>query len=457
MQESAQCHAKMSVLSGARVIRDAKGTGLVRAIRRIDLVALIVNNIVGAGIFGLPATAFALAGTFSLFAFVACALVMTSIVACFAELGSRFTATGGPYLYARVAFGPWIGFQVGWLLWLARISAFAAICNLMLGYLGYFWPNAAEWRAAIIVVVVVALTLLNLLGVRRATVTSTVFTVGKLIPLLLFIGVGVFFVSSTNYSFATLPAYGDFSQAVFIVAFAFMGFEVGGIPAGETNEPRRDVPFALLTAIVVVAALYVLIQLVCIGTFSDLATSQRPLADAASRVIGPAGAAVIVAGALISVMGTMNVVVLTTPRLLYAMAEQGDLPRALAITHPRYRTPYVAILISAAVMLVFTLSSTFVTALTISTISRLLALAAVCVALPMLRRRTDVEPATFVLPGGLTIPVAAVALATWLLSNSSRTELIAVTGAAAFGWVVYLVARLFRRRSASVRPQPRTA
>ena len=436
---------------------DASGGELVRAIRRADLVALIVNNVVGAGIFGLPATAFALAGNFSLFAFVACAFVMTSIVACFAELGSRFSATGGPYLYARVAFGPWIGFQVGWLLWLARVSAFAAICNLMLGYLGYFWPNATEWRAAIIVTVVVALTLLNLLGVRRATVTSTVFTVGKLIPLVLFIAVGLFFVSRTSYSFARLPAYGDFSQAVFIVAFAFMGFEVAGIPAGETNEPRRHLPLALLTAIVVIAALYALIQLVCIGTLPDLATSQRPLAEAASRVIGPAGAAVIVAGALISVTGTMNAIVLTTPRLLYAMAEQGDLPRALAITHARYRTPYVAILISAAVILVFTLSSTFVTALTISTISRLLTYAASCIALPMLRRRTDVEPATFVLPGGLAIPLVAFALTVWLLSNSSRTELIAVTGTAAAGWLVYLVTRHLRRRSAPARPQPRTA
>jgi basic amino acid/polyamine antiporter, APA family len=289
--------------------------------------------------------------------------------------------------------------------------------------------------------------LLNSLGVRRATVTSTVFTVGKPLPLLLFIVVGLFFVSRTNYSFATPPAYGAFSQAVFIVAFAFMGFEVGGIPAGETNDPRASLQYALLTAIAVVAALYVLIQLVCIGTLPELATSQRPLADAASRVAGSAGAAVIVAGALISVTGTMNVVVLTTPRLSYAMAEQGDLPRALAVTHARYRTPYAAILISAATMLVFTLSSTFVTALTISAISRLLAFAAARVALPTLRRRTDVEPATFVLPGGFAIPVAAVALTAWLLSNSSRTELIAVAATAAAGWLIYLVARQIRRRS----------
>jgi amino acid transporter len=432
------------------------GSGLVRAIRRYDLVALIVNNIVGAGIFGLPAAAFALAGSYSLLAFVGCALVIGLIVACFAELGSRFTATGGPYLYARVAFGPWVGFQVGWLLWLARLSAFAAICNLMIGYLGYLWPGANEWRAAIILAVVAALTLLNVLGVRRAAVASTVFTIGKLIPLTLFVVTGLFFVSAGNLSFAAPPAYGDFSQAVFIVTFAFMGFEVGGIPAGETKDPRRHLPFALLVAIVVVVALYVLVQLVCIGTLPELATSQRPLADAASRFMGPAGTGVIVVGALISVTGTMNVVALTTPRLLYAMAEQGDLPGGLAVTHARYHTPHVAILVSAATMLVFALSSTFVTALTISTISRLLTFAAACLALPVLRRRGDVEPAAFSLPGGVVISLAAVALTAWLLSNSSRAELIGVAGAAAAGWLVFLLARRARPlRIGSPEPGPR--
>jgi amino acid transporter len=248
------------------------------------------------------------------------------------------------------------------------------------------------------------------------------------------------------------PEGGKFSQAVFIVAFALMGFEVGGIPAGETQEPRRHLPFALLAAIAIVAALYVLIQLVCIGTLPELATSQRPIAEAASRFMGPAGAAVMVGGALISVTGTLNAIVLTTPRLLYAMAEQRDLPRAFAITHARYRTPVVAILVSAGAMLVFTFYSTFVTALTISTISRLLTYAAACVAVPVLRRRADIEPATFVLPGGLAIPVAAVGLTAWLLSNSSRTELIAVAGAAAVGCLVFWVARRGSRWQSSVQP-----
>ncbi|HVY64609.1 MAG TPA: amino acid permease [Gammaproteobacteria bacterium] len=425
---------------------ERQGGGLVRAIRRADLGALIVNNIVGAGIFGLPATAFALAGGYSLLAFVACAIVVTLIVLCFAELGSRFATTGGPYLYARAAFGPWVGFQVGWLMWLSRLTAFGAICNLLVGYLGYFWSGANAWRAVVIVAVVAALTLLNVLGVRRAAVTSTVFTIGKLIPLLSFVAVGAFFVEPANLSFAAVPTYGGFAQAVFLVAFAFMGFEVGGIPAGETNDPRRHLPSALLTGIGVVAVLYVLIQLVCIGTLPELAASQRPLADAASRAVGPAGAAVIVAGALISVTGTLNVVVLTTPRLLYAMAEHGDLPPVFASTHPRYRTPHVAILISAVTTLVFTLNASFLTALTISTISRLLTFAVACLALPVLRRRADVEPATFVVPGGPLIPGAAVVLTIWLLSSSSRKEFIAVAVTALVGWAIYVAGRRVARQ-----------
>jgi basic amino acid/polyamine antiporter, APA family len=438
-------------MSGERVTVDAGRGGLVRGIRRVDLVAMIVNNIVGAGIFGLPAATFALAGSYAVLAFVACALVMTLIVACFAELGSRFSATGGPYLYARAAFGSHVGFQAGWLLWLARVSAFAAICNLMVGYLGFFWPGANEWRVAVIVAVVAALTLLNILGVRRAALASTLFTVGKLVPLLFFVATGVFFVSRSNWSFGTLPAYGDFSQAVFVVAFAFMGFEVGGIPAGETQDPRRHLPVALLGAMSIVATLYVLIEIVCIGTLPELASSPRPLADAASRFIGPAGAALIAAGALVSVTGTLHVVVMTTPRLLYAMAEQGDLPGALKSTHARWRTPYVAILISAAAMLAFALASSFLTALTISTISRLLTFATACLALPVLRRSATVERATFVLPGGPAIPFAAVALTAWLLSNSSRAELIAVTATAIAGALLHLGVR---RSARSAAPRP---
>src|SRR5256714_9127075 len=163
--------------------------GLVRGIRRWDLVAVTINGIIGAGIFGLPSKVYALIGSYSLIAFIVCALVVMLIILCFAEVGSRFEQTGGPYLYAQEAFGSAVAFEIGWLIWLARLTAFAANCNLMISYLGFFWPEASAGvpRATMIVGVVLILTILNILGVRQAAIASNIFTIGKLVPMLAFI------------------------------------------------------------------------------------------------------------------------------------------------------------------------------------------------------------------------------------------------------------------------------
>src|SRR5574341_1023568 len=247
-------------------------TGLIRGIRRWDLVAVAINGIIGAGIFGLPSKVFALIGPYSLIAFVVCALVVALIVLCFAEVSSRFSETGGPYLYARAAFGSVVGFEVGWLVWLARLTAFAANCNLLIQYLGYFWPGMiAGWpRATMIIVLVVTLTVVNVIGVRDAALFSDVFSIGKLIPIVLFIVAGLFFLNPQNFSTTTPPALSDFSQSVLLLIYAFTGFEMALIPAGEARDPQRNAPFALLTSLAVVATVYILSQVVCIGTLPEL-------------------------------------------------------------------------------------------------------------------------------------------------------------------------------------------
>ena len=213
-------------------------SGLVRGIGRWDFLALAINSSIGAGIFGLPSQVYALTGAYSLLAFLVCAILIILIVLCSAEVASHFKDTGGPYLYAREAFGSAIGFQVGWLLWLTRMAAFAAICNLMVSYLAYFWPAASSgwWRALVITGVVISLTIINIVGVRRAALVSNIFTVGKLIPLLLFVAAGLFFVNPQQFSFATLPSYGSFSDAVLLLVFMFMGFETTLIPSGEVRR-----------------------------------------------------------------------------------------------------------------------------------------------------------------------------------------------------------------------------
>jgi amino acid transporter len=417
--------------------------GLVRGIRRWDLVAVAINGIIGAGIFGLPSKVYALIGSYSLIAFIVCALVVTLIILCFAEVASRFSQTGGPYLYAREAFGPAIGFEVGWLMWLARLTAFAANCNLLIDYLGYFWPaaSAAYWREAIIIAVVLLLTAVNIRGVRNAALVSNVFTVGKLIPIVFFIAAGFFFINSENYTFAARPSYGAFSTSVLMLIYAFTGFEMAVIPAGEVRDPRRNLPLAILTAIAVVATLYICIQVVCIGTLPELATSQRPLADASNHFLGRAGGAIISAGVIVSIFGNLNVLILAGSRLPFAMAEGRELPRIVSATHRRFRTPYVAILITTAVMLVLTLWSTFTKQLTLSAIARLLSYGVTCAALPVLRSKSETPPAMFKAPAGVAVSILALALAAWLLSNSTWLDARDSAIAAAIGLAIYFAYR----------------
>ncbi len=265
---------------------------------------------------------------------------------------------------------------------------------------------------------------------------SNCFTVGKLIPLLLFVIAGLFFIDPARYSFAAPPPYTAFSQAAMLLVFAYTGFEVSIISAGETRDPPRDVPFALLTGIALVVMLYVSIQLVSIGTLPALATSERPLADASRRFLGPAGALLVSVGALLSIVGTMHATIFAIPRVLYAMAEQGQLPRVFMATHRRFHTPHVAILVSAAVMLGLTLFSTFISALTISTIIRLLVYMATCAALPALRKKGGAPPPAFLVPGGPAVAVTACVLSVWLLTISTSYEVRLVAVAAAIGLVI---------------------
>lgn len=427
----------------------AKRAGLIRGVRRWDAVALMINCIIGAGIFGTPSKAFALTGSYSLFAFVVCALIVAAIAFCYAEVASRFTETGGPYLYAREAFGPLVGFQVGWLAYIARLSSFAFICNVLVSYISFFWPQAASglWRAIIMAGVVIALVGVNVIGVRRAATVSDIFSVGKLIPLVLFGVVGLFFISPESYSLASPPDIGSFSMVVSLLFVSFTGFELALIAAGETRDPQRNMPFAMMTALIVVAVVYILVQVVCIGTLPDLANSEKPLAEASNLFLGKAGASIITLGAVISTMGTLNAILLAGSRLPFAMAERGQLSAVFAATHKSFHTPHTSILLTAIAGLALALSGTFTYALTLAAISKLLTSAATCAALPVLRRRKKERPALFKAPKGLSLSMLSLAACAWLLANSGWAEVRDVVIAAAVGMLLYGINRLARRKS----------
>src|SRR5215471_3922032 len=327
--------------------------GLSRGIRKWDLVALLVNVTVGAGILRLPADVQKAVGNYSLVAFVACAVIIGMIVLCFAEVGSRFSGTGGPYLYARETFGAELGFTVGWLMWLTRLAGFATLTQVFVSYLGYFWPGAGSGlaRVAIITSLVFSLTVINLVGARQSAQASDFFTITKLIPLIVFVAVGLFFVSPARLGLAARPGLEAFSGAVFILVYVFSGFEAVLVNSGEIREPQRAIPFALFLALSTAVVLFLLIQIVCIGTLPQLTASERPLADASQTFLGTLGPAIISAGALISVLGTLSAVMLALTRLPFAMAVQGQLPNVLTRVHGRFRTPHVSILISALAVL----------------------------------------------------------------------------------------------------------
>jgi amino acid transporter len=428
---------------------------LVRGLGRWDLTAIAVNTIIGTGIFILPAKVMALIGAYSLFAFVACAVIVALIVVCFAEVSSRFQATGGMYLYAKVAFGPAVGFETGWLYWIVRVATFAANCNAFLIYLGFFFPgfDAGFPRIAVICLIIAGITAINVAGVRESAVTTNIFTIGKIVPLLVFAVVGLFFIEPANFSFGEPPATGKFSEAVLLLIYAYVGFEAVAIPAGEAKDPRKNIPFALFMALMFCAVLFIVIQAVSIGTLPDLARSERPLADAAAGFIGRFGAGFIAIGALVSILGNLNGGFLAASRLPFAMAEQKELPKAIASTHARFKTPTLSILITAAVILVLTIQSSFLTAVTIATITRLLVYATTCLALPVFRRREDVPGAEFKAPFGIAASALSLGLIIWLLANVDyKKEGFAIATAAAVGLAIYYLYRFSnkaRRESAA--------
>lgn len=425
-------------------------SGLLRVVGRWDMVALVINGIVGAGIFGLPQKVHALLGAWGLLAIVACAVLMGFIIACFGEVSSRFSETGGPYLYTQEAFGPFTAFVVGWLLWLARVTGLCAIASVLAEYLSFLLPAVGNGvpRALLLTCVIGGLAALHIRGTRGATRFGTIVTIAKLTPLLLFVALGIPHIDAAQFDFAVHPGRKDFSAAVLLLGFAFVGWETALVAAGEMREPRMDAPFSLGVGLAGVAALYVGIQAVCVGTLPGLAQSTRPLADAALTFLGPAGATIIVIGAMISMLGTINGGVLAISRIPFAMAEAKQLPRALARLHPEFRTPVLSIVISCGVVLLLTLTRGHIYLLTISTISRLFVFAITIVAIPVFRRRPTMAPALFHLPGGMTIPVIALGLIVWLLTGTSWKETRDVVIATAVGAAIFVVGRAVAARRA---------
>lgn len=421
---------------------------LQRVVGLAGLTAIAVNGVVGSGIFVLPATVALILGPASPVAYFIAALLTALVVLCFAEAGSRTERTGGPYVYAREAFGPFVGFQVGWLFFLTRLTAGAAIANAFVAYLGVLWPAASSGlaRGVVLTALIGGFALANAAGIRHGAFLVNVFTIAKLVPLLFFVGVGLFFVDAERFEILTIPALPSLREASLLLIFAFGGFENASVPAEEVKQPRRNVPIALLMAIAATTVLYVLIQIVTLGTYPDLAGDPAPLASAAEAFLGPGGALFLTAGAVLSTAGSISALSLVGPRILYALSVGGQLPRVFGRVHPQWRTPHVSIAAYAIAAWAIALWGTFAQLAAASVVARLIFSAVTCLAVPVLRRKQGGEPAGFVIPGGATVPLLATAVSLWLLSGMSRAQMIGGALALLVGTLAYFVSSTSIRR-----------
>jgi basic amino acid/polyamine antiporter, APA family len=413
-------------------LKVATDEGLVRAIGRWSLVALVVNSILGSGIFGLPSQVAKLLGPLSLWAVLLSGVAMAVIIGCYAEVASQFTETGGTYLYARVAFGRLTGIQVGWMTLLSRFTACAANANLLVIYLGEFWPEVARPfpRFCVITLLLGILALINYCGVRAGTLVSNVFVVAKLSPLGLICLVGGWYLAT--HAVAGMPAQAttadDWRRGVLLLFFAYGGYEAAMNPMGEAKDPKRDAAFALFVALAIITFVYTVIQCVVVSVLPHPAVSDRPLADAARILLGRSGAALVAVGAMVSVYGYLSANLLTGPRGPFALAEQGDFPRMFGAVHSRFRTPHVSILVFALLSWLLALAGSFTWNVTLSAVSRLLYYGVVCAAVPTLRRRQP-DAAWFRLPAGTIVAVVGIVICGVLLTavDFSKTLILLAT------------------------------
>ena len=412
---------------------------LKRGIGKRDLLLMVMNNIIGAGIFGLPSKIYQSSGIYSLLALFICAFLIMSFVVCFSEVGSRFEKTGGPYLYTLAALGSKPAFVVGWLLFLARLIGYAALSNLFVTSLSYFHPSFADplMRGLTISITTLTIVWFNYVGVRNATLVNNVLMLAKLIPLFLFVAIGLFYLQPELFQVQSDLKAEEISNSIIILIFAFGGFEAVTILSEEIKEPRKTLANALIKAIVFIAIFYFLIQIVAIGSFPELASSDKPLADAASVFMGKRGAILISIGAIISIFGTLNANFLNGSRLPYVFSTEKQFPPFFSFIHPTYQTPTTSIIIYGVAGAAIAISGSFIYAVTISSLIRILIYSLVCFYLLKFRQMPDAPKAGFTARWGKLIAYIGILLSIYLLTTVDLLQLRDTLIAIAAGGIIY--------------------
>jgi basic amino acid/polyamine antiporter, APA family len=420
---------------------------LIRALGVPTLTSSIVNATIGAGIFVLPAAVAAGLGPAAPIAFIICALAMALIVTSFAIAGSRVSLTGGLYAYVEVAFGSYVGFLAGVLLWLTNVLAVAGVASAIVASVAQIFPavQGGLGRALALLLIFAVLALINIRGVRAGAGTVATMTIAKLLPLLLFIAVGVFFLKPGTLGWSVWPGQAAVGQTVLLLIFAFMGVELALVPSGEVKNPARTVPRSIFFALAITTAIYMAIQLVAQGVLgAELADfADAPLAEAASRFLGHAGRTIILVGTAISAFGYVSGDILGSPRTLYAFGRNGILPAKMGAVHPRFRTPHIAIAVHAVIACALAISSTFQYLAILSNIAALLLYLLCCsAAFELIRRDVRADGKPFSIPGQKVIPILAVAVVLWILSHATLYEFRVAAIVLAVASVLYALRKI---------------
>ena len=387
---------------------------------------LVVNGLIGAGIFGLPSGAAALAGEYSVLVYAFCALLILPIILCFAELGSYFRGTGGPIRYGTLAFGPFVGFQGGWLYYLARLISFSANTVLLTDSIAYFIDGAGTGTGRIIslAAICLGLSVINVLGSIESIRSMTLFTVIKfavliLLPLGGFILLGAEVIPSFE---SPIPPAKDLGAAALLLIYAFVGFEGAVVPAGEAKRPERDMPLGLLLGLAVVAVLYMVIQLVSQAALPDLANSKTPLLDVSASLFGPVGAIVLMIGVAASVLANLVSSMFSATRVTYALSLEKSLPRWFGEVHSRFLTPANSVVFFGVAAFLLAAFGSFTVLAAMTVLSRLFLYGMSCAAIPKLRPQFR-GAGRFILKGGYLIPILGIAACLWLMMQVSERSI----------------------------------
>lgn len=417
---------------------NGQSEGLRREIGVVGTVLIVLNSLIGAGIYALPSSVAGSAGSLSPWLFLAVGLGVCTIVAAFSQLAGYFQHTGGPVLYTRSAFGPLISFQTGWLLYLGRVTALAANANLLADYAALICHDLLRpvLRAALITALCCVLLGANILGVRQGVRLMGILTILKIAPLIALIAAGIAHISPE----ALLPstAVSNLGETALLLLYAFVGFEAALVTAGETRSPKTTIPRVLLPTVMVIAVVYCLIQVAYIGIQPSLDySSKTPLVDLGTVLFGAAGAIIVTMAALFSISGNLAAIMVAAPRMTFAMAEGNALPKWFAGVNERFATPHNSLIFLWAIGLTLALSGSFVWLAAMSSLSRMLAYLASLMALPVIRRKQGESPI-----GKRDWYLAiACALCVWVMAQVSTKGWLTMMCFMAAGWVLYLFSR----------------